>query len=80
MVSQSFLKSRNTKYYVTNRGGDITYHGPGQIVGYPILDLDNFFSDINKYLRLLEEVVIKTLNDYGVVGERSKGETEFGLM
>ena len=75
LVSQGFLKSRNAKYYVTNRGGDITYHGPGQIVGYPILDLDNFFSDINKYLRLLEEVVIKTLYDYGVVGERSKGET-----
>tara|TARA_B100000609_G_C17189171_1_gene421448 strand:- start:112 stop:801 length:690 start_codon:yes stop_codon:yes gene_type:complete len=75
LVSQNFLKSKNTEYYVTNRGGDITYHGPGQIVGYPILDLDNFFSDINKYLRLLEEVVIKTLHEYGVVGERSKGET-----
>ena len=75
LVSQDFLKSKKTKYYVTNRGGDITYHGPGQIVGYPILDLDNFFSDINKYLRLLEEVVIKTLNDYGIEGERSKGET-----
>ena len=75
LVSQGFLKSKKTKYYVTNRVGDITYHGPGQIVGYPILDLDNFFSDINKYLRLLEEVVIKTLNDYGFEGEWSKGET-----
>ena len=75
LVSQNYLKSKNAEYYVTNRGGDITYHGPGQIVGYPILDLGNFFSDINRYLRLLEEVIILTLNDYGVLGERSKGET-----
>ena len=75
LVSQNYLRSKNAEYYVTNRGGDITYHGPGQIVGYPILDLDNFFSDINRYLRLLEEVIILTLNDYGVLGERSKGET-----
>tara|TARA_B100000900_G_scaffold154617_1_gene131282 strand:- start:693 stop:1388 length:696 start_codon:yes stop_codon:yes gene_type:complete len=75
LVSQNYLRSKNAEYFVTNRGGDITYHGPGQIVGYPILDLDNFFSDINRYLRLLEEVIILTLNDYGVLGERSKGET-----
>tara|TARA_B100001564_G_scaffold359961_1_gene384182 strand:+ start:317 stop:1012 length:696 start_codon:yes stop_codon:yes gene_type:complete len=75
LVSQNYLRSKNAEYYVTNRGGDITYHGPGQIVGYPILDLDNFFSDINRYLRLLEEVIILTLDDYGVLGERSKGET-----
>jgi len=75
LVSHNYLRSKNAEYYVTNRGGDITYHGPGQIVGYPILDLDNFFSDINRYLRLLEEVIILTLNDYGVLGERSKGET-----
>mgnify|MGYP001380162185 FL=1 len=75
LVSQNYLRSKNAEYYVTNRGGDITYHGPGQIIGYPILDLDNFFSDINRYLRLLEEVIILTLDDYGVLGERSKGET-----
>jgi|TARA_B100001093_G_scaffold520522_1_gene617613 lipoyl(octanoyl) transferase len=75
LVSQNYLRSKKAEYYVTNRGGDITYHGPGQIVGYPILDLGNFFSDINRYLRLLEEVIILTLNDYGVLGERSKGET-----
>jgi len=57
------------------RGGDITYHGPGQVVGYPILDLDNFFTDIHKYLRLLEEMIIRTLAEYGLKGERSKGET-----
>ena len=59
----------------TNRGGDITYHGPGQIVGYPILDLENFFTDIHKYLRLLEEAVILTLKEYNIVAERSDGET-----
>jgi lipoyl(octanoyl) transferase len=62
-------------FFKTNRGGDITYHGPGQIVGYPILDLDNFFTDIHKYLRYLEDVVILTLNEYGLKGERSPGET-----
>ncbi|MCC6690406.1 MAG: lipoyl(octanoyl) transferase LipB, partial [Bacteroidia bacterium] len=58
-----------------NRGGDITYHGPGQIVGYPILDLDNFFTDIHKYLRLLEEVVMLTLSEYGIKSGRIKGQT-----
>tara|TARA_B100001758_G_C18332640_1_gene569711 strand:+ start:575 stop:1270 length:696 start_codon:yes stop_codon:yes gene_type:complete len=75
LVNSQYLKSRKAKFYETNRGGDITYHGPGQLVAYPILDLDNFFSDIHKYLRLLEEVVILTLKDYGIKGERSSGET-----
>ena len=69
------MAKRGATFYKTNRGGDITYHGPGQIVGYPILDLDNFFTDIHKYLRLLEEMVILTLADYGLKAERSKGET-----
>ena len=75
LVNEDYLKSRNATFYKINRGGDITYHGPGQIVGYPILDLDNFFTDIHKYLRLLEEVVILTLKEYGLEGERSSGET-----
>ena len=75
LVNKEYLKSRGASFYKTNRGGDITYHGPGQIVGYPIFDLDNFFHDIHKYLRLLEESVILTLKEYGVRGERSDGET-----
>ena len=75
LVNEEYLKSRGASFYKTNRGGDITYHGPGQIVGYPIFDLDNFFHDIHKYLRLLEEGVILTLKEYGVNGERSDGET-----
>jgi len=75
LVSEEHLKSRGASFYKTNRGGDITYHGPGQIVGYPIFDLDNFFHDIHKYLRLLEESVILTLKKYGVKGMRSDGET-----
>ena len=75
LVNEDQLAKRNAKFYKINRGGDITYHGPGQIVGYPILDLDNFFTDIHKYLRLLEEMVILTLADYGLKAERSKGET-----
>jgi lipoyl(octanoyl) transferase len=69
------LKKFNADYYPINRGGDITYHGPGQIVGYPILDLDHFFTDIHKYLRFLEEAVIRTLDDYGIKGERHEGLT-----
>jgi lipoyl(octanoyl) transferase len=68
-------KEKNISFYKINRGGDITYHGPGQLVVYPILDLDYFFSDIHKYLRLLEETVILTLQDYGVVGQRLEGFT-----
>ncbi len=75
LVSDAHLKSRGAAFYKINRGGDITYHGPGQIVGYPILDLDNFFTDIHKYLRFLEEAVIKTIAEYGVEGKRSSDET-----
>ena len=75
LINDAVLKKNGAKFYKINRGGDITYHGPGQIVGYPILDLDNFFTDISKYLRLLEEVIILTLKDYNLVGQRSKGET-----
>jgi len=75
LLNEKQLTEKGATFYKTNRGGDITYHGPGQIVGYPILDLDNFFTDIHKYLRLLEEVIILTLAEYGLKGERSKGET-----
>ncbi|QYA25321.1 lipoyl(octanoyl) transferase LipB [Gramella sp. MT6] len=75
LISEAELEAKNATYYKINRGGDITYHGPGQIVGYPILDLDNFFTDIHKYLRLLEEMVILTLAEYGLKADRSPGET-----
>ena len=75
LVDEKDLEEKGASFYKINRGGDITYHGPGQIVGYPILDLDNFFTDIHKYLRFLEEMVILTLADYGLNAERSKGET-----
>lgn len=75
LVSKEELTRRNIAYYETNRGGDITFHGPGQIVGYPILDLEKYYRDIGKYLRSLEEVIILTLAEYGIKGERSKGET-----
>ena len=75
LVNEQQLKEKNANYYKINRGGDITYHGPGQIVGYPILDLENFFTDIHKYLRFLEEMIILTLAEYGLKAERSPGET-----
>lgn len=75
LISEEKLKSINAKFYKINRGGDITYHGPGQIVGYPILDLENFFTDIHKYMRFLEEMIILTLAEYNIKAERSKGET-----
>lgn len=75
LVDEKTLAEKGATFYKINRGGDITYHGPGQVVGYPILDLDNFFTDIHKYLRFLEEMVILTLAEYGIKGERSKGET-----
>ncbi|MEH6514118.1 MAG: lipoyl(octanoyl) transferase LipB [Maribacter arcticus] len=75
LLDEKALEEKGALFYKINRGGDITYHGPGQIVGYPILDLDNFFTDIHKYLRFLEEMVIVTLADYGLKAERSKGET-----
>ncbi|WP_367865204.1 lipoyl(octanoyl) transferase LipB [Pedobacter sp. WC2423] len=75
LLDEEGLKEKNATYYKTNRGGDITYHGPGQIVGYPILDLDNFFTDIHLYLRTLEEAVILTLADYGIIAGRYPGFT-----
>ncbi|REE08119.1 lipoyl(octanoyl) transferase [Winogradskyella pacifica] len=75
LLSETQLSEKGATFYKINRGGDITYHGPGQIVGYPILDLDNFFTDIHKYLRFLEEVIILTLAEYGLKTERSPGET-----
>lgn len=75
LLDEEGLKQKNATYYKINRGGDITYHGPGQIVGYPILDLDNFFTDIHKYLRLLEEAIILTLKEYGIVAGRIPGLT-----
>ncbi len=75
LLSEAQLAEKGATFYKINRGGDITYHGPGQIVGYPILDLDNFFTDIHKYLRFLEEIIILTLAEYGLKTERSPGET-----
>lgn len=75
LLNEAQLAAKNAVFYKINRGGDITYHGPGQVVGYPILDLENFFTDIHKYLRFLEEVIIKTIAEYGLKGERSQGET-----
>lgn len=75
LLSEENLAKRGIDFFRINRGGDITYHGPGQVVGYPIFDLERFYTDIGKYLRNIEEVVIKTLADYGLKGERSAGET-----
>lgn len=75
LLNEDQLKQKGAVFYKINRGGDITYHGPGQIVGYPILDLENFFTDIHKYLRFLEEVIIQTLAEYNISGSRSEGET-----
>ena len=75
LIDENQLKNKNASFYKINRGGDITYHGPGQIVGYPILDLENFFTDIHKYLRFLEQTVIETLDNFGIKGERNHGKT-----
>lgn len=75
LLNQQGLEQRQASFYKINRGGDITYHGPGQIVGYPILDLDNFFTDIHLYLRTLEEAIILTLADYGIASGRYEGYT-----
>jgi len=75
IVSPEYLAENNIQFYKINRGGDITYHGPGQIVGYPIFDLDLFFNDVHKYVRLLEESVIQTLKHYNVTGHREPGYT-----
>ena len=75
LIDEEKMKEEGVTFFKTNRGGDITYHGPGQIVGYPIFDLDHFFPDIHKYLRYLEEAIIATMAEYGLSGERSPGET-----
>ncbi len=75
LISEDEMQLRNIEFFKTNRGGDITFHGPEQIVGYPVLDLEKFYTDIGRYLRELEEVIILTIGEYGIAGERSKGET-----
>jgi lipoyl(octanoyl) transferase len=75
LLNEKQLEDKGITFFKINRGGDITYHGPGQIVGYPILDLENFFTDVHKYLRLLEETIILTIAEYGLKGTRSEGET-----
>ena len=75
LLNDTELQERNIQFFHTNRGGDITFHGAGQVVGYPILDLEKFGTDIGRYLRNIEEVIIRTLSDYGLKGERSAGET-----
>ena len=75
LITEAEMELQGIQYFKTNRGGDITFHGPQQIVGYPILDLEKFYTDIGKYLRSLEEVIILTMQEYGLKGERSKGET-----
>ena len=70
LISESYLEQAGASFYKINRGGDITYHGPGQLVCYPIFDLDHFFTDIHKYLRFLEESVILTLKEFGITGDR----------
>lgn len=75
LLDEAGLRERNIQFFQTNRGGDITYHGPGQLVGYPVLDLEKFTTDIGKYLRNIEEVIILTLAEYGIKGKRSPGET-----
>lgn len=75
LIGRQEMEERQIGFYQSNRGGDITFHGPGQIVGYPIFDLECFYTDIGRYLRALEEVMIQTLAHYGIKGERSQGET-----
>ena len=75
LLNEEGLKKNNAMFYKINRGGDITYHGPGQLVVYPVFDLDNFFTDIHKYLRFLEEVVLRVLKNYGLSGVRLDGAT-----
>ena len=75
LINEKKLAEEGIEYFKINRGGDITYHGPGQLVGYPIFNLDHYFTDIHKYLRYLEESIILTLAEYGLEGDRSKGET-----
>ena len=75
LANETQLQELGIEFFKINRGGDITYHGPGQLVGYPILDLDHYYTDIHRYLRTLEDVIIDTLAEYGLTGDRSPGET-----
>lgn len=75
LISERDMQQKGIEFYKTNRGGDITFHGPHQVVGYPILDLEKLYTDIGRYLRELEEAIILTLAEYNITGERSKGET-----
>ena len=75
LLDENGLRANGASFYKINRGGDITYHGPGQLVAYPIFDLEQFFTDIHKYMRLLEEAVITTLMEYGILGLRMEGQT-----
>jgi len=75
LINEEMRSAKGIEFFRTNRGGDITFHGPGQIVGYPILDLEKFYTDIGKYLRNIEEMIILTLAEYGIKGDRSPGET-----
>ncbi len=75
LMSENEMEEKEIEFFRTNRGGDITFHGLQQIVGYPILDLEKFFTDIGRYMRSLEEVIILTIGEYGIKGDRSKGET-----
>jgi len=75
LISEQEMESKEIQFYKTNRGGDITFHGPGQIVGYPILDLEKFYTDIGRYMRELEEVIMLTIDEYGITCGRSAGET-----
>jgi len=75
LISDNEMKEKGIAFFHTNRGGDITFHGPGQVVGYPIMDLEKYYTDIGKYLRNLEEMMILVMSEYGLKGERSKGET-----
>ena len=78
LLNEKQLEEKEATFYKINRGGDITYHGPGQIVGYPILDLENFFTDIHKYLRLLEESIILTIAEYGLKEREAREKQVFG--
>lgn len=80
LLSDEDRVKKGIEFFQINRGGDITYHGPGQLVGYPIFDLEQFYTDIGKYLRNLEEVIIRLLESYGLKGERSPGETGVWLQ
>ncbi len=75
LLTEHQMEEKEIEFFRTNRGGDITFHGLQQVVGYPIIDLEKFYTDIGKYLRSLEEVIILTIKEYGIKGDRSKGET-----